>query len=63
MFSEVFFTGLYTSLIGLIIAVGTQCYKSKCKEVDLGCLKIIRDVEGEEELDRTPNPITSQNIL
>jgi hypothetical protein len=63
MFSEVFFTGLYTSLIGLIIAVGTQCYKSKCKEVDLCCLKIIRDVEGEEELDRTPNPITSQNNL
>ena len=63
MFSEVFFTGLYTSLIGLIIAVGTQCYKSKCKEVDLCCLKIIRDVEGEEELDRTPNPIASQNNL
>jgi hypothetical protein len=63
MFSEVFFTGLYTSLIGLIIAVGTQCYKSKCREVDLCCLKIIRDVEGEEELDRTPNPITSQNNL
>jgi len=63
MFSEVFFTGLYTSLIGLIIAVGTQCYKSKCREVDLCCLKFIRDVEGEEELDRTPNQITSQNNL
>ena len=63
MFSEVFFTGLYTSLIGLIIAVGTQCYKSKCREVDLCCLKIIRDVEGEEELDRTPNPMASQNNL
>jgi len=63
MFSEVFFTGLYTSLIGLIIAVGTQCYKSKCKEVNLCCLKIIRDVEGEESLDRIPNPIASQNNL
>jgi hypothetical protein len=63
MFSEVFFTGLYTSLIGLIIAVGTQCYKSKCKEVNICCLKIIRDVEGEESLDRIPNPIASQNNL
>ena len=63
MFSEVFFTGLYTSLIGLIIAVGTQCYKSKCKEVNICCLKIIRDVEGEESLDRIPNPLSSQNNL
>jgi hypothetical protein len=58
MFSEVFFTGLYTSAIGLIIAVGAQCYKSKCKEVSCCCIKIIRDVEGEEELDMNPNGST-----
>jgi hypothetical protein len=63
MFSEVFFTGLYSSLIGFLIAIGTQCYKSKCKEVNICCIKIIRDVEGEEQLDRTPNPIQSQNNL
>ena len=63
MFSEVFYTGLYTSLIGLVIAVGSQCYKSKCSQVDICCIKIIRDVEGEEQLDRTPNPIASQNDL
>ena len=63
MFSEVFYTGLYTSLIGLVIAVGSQCYKSKCSQVDICCIKIIRDVEGEEQLDRTPNPIASQNAL
>jgi hypothetical protein len=51
MFSEIFFTGLYTSAIGLIIAVGAQCYKSKCKEVSCCFFKIIRDVEGEEEID------------
>jgi hypothetical protein len=66
MFSEVFFTGLYTSAIGLIIAVGAQCYKSKCKEVSCCCIKIIRDVEGEEELDATTNvptnPISSQAL-
>ena len=63
MMSEVFFTGLYSSLIGFLIAIGAQCYKSKCKQVDICCIKIIRDVEGEEELDRQPNPIQSQNGL
>ena len=64
MFSEVFFTGLYSSMIGFLIATGAQCYKSKCKEVEICCIKIIRDVEGEEQLDRQPtNPINAQNDL
>ena len=63
MFSEVFFTGLYSSLIGFLLAMGAQCYKSKCSQVDICCIKITRDVEGEEALDRPPNPITSQNNL
>ena len=63
MFSEVFFTGLYSSLIGFLLAMGAQCYKSKCKEVNIGCIKVIRDVEGEEELARNPNPIQSQSNL
>jgi hypothetical protein len=64
MFSEVFFTGLYSSLIGFLLAMGAQCYKSKCKEVDFCCIKIIRDVEGEEQLDQRPNnPIQSNGNL
>ena len=65
MFSEVFFTGLYSSLIGFILAVGAQCYKSKCREVKICCIKITRDVEGEEILDiQVPtNPIQSNNNL
>ena len=62
--SEVFWTGLYSSLIGFILAMGSQCYKSKCKKVNFCCIKIVRDVEGEEALDRAPtNPIQSQNNL
>jgi hypothetical protein len=58
MFSEVFFTGLYSSLIGFLLAMGAQCYKSKCKEVSFCCIKIIRDVEGEEILDNArQNPV------
>ena len=65
MMSEVFWTGLYSSLIGFLLAMGSQCYKSKCKEVSFCCIKIIRDVEGEEELDvqQPRNPIQSQNNL
>jgi hypothetical protein len=65
MFSEVFFTGLYSSLIGFLIAIGAQCYKSKCKEVNFCCIKILRDVEGEEALDtqQPRNPLQSQNNL
>jgi Flp pilus assembly protein protease CpaA len=50
-FTEIFYTFLITSLIGLILAISKLCYKSKCKEINLCCLKIIRDVEGEEKLD------------
>ena len=62
MISEVFWTGLYTSAIGLIIAVSSQCYKSKCKEVSCCCIKIIRDVQIEDELDiqQPRNPINTE---
>ena len=65
MMSEVFWTGLYSSLIGFLLAMGSQCYKSKCKEVNFCCIKILRDVEGEEALDiqHPRNPIQSQNNL
>ena len=65
MMSEVFWTGLYSSLIGFLLAMGSQCYKSKCKEVNFCCIKIVRDVDGEEALDiqQPRNPIQSQNNL
>lgn len=56
--SEVFWTGLYSSLIGFVLAIGSQCYKSKCSKVEFCCIKIIRDTTIEEEIDtnqpRTP---------
>ena len=63
MFTETFYVGLYSALMAFVLAIGAQCYKSKCKEVNMCCIKIVRDVEGEEQLDRTPNPIASQNTL
>ncbi len=65
MFSEVFFTGLYSSLIGFLLAMGAQCYRSKCSQVKVCCITINRDVAGEEQLDQrlAQNPIQSQSNL
>ena len=36
----------------------------ECREVKIGCIKVIRDVEGEEKIDQiSPNPIQSNNNL
>ena len=64
--SEVFWSGTITSLIGFTLAMGAQCYKSKCSRVEFCCFEIIRDTTVEEELDiqqRPQNPIQSQNGL
>ena len=66
MFTETFYVGLYTALMGFVLAVINQLYRSKCKEVDVCCIRIIRDVEGEEQLDAQQirsNPIQSQSDL
>ncbi len=66
MFSEVFFTGLYSSIIGFLLAMGAQCYRSKCSQVEICCIKVIRNTTAEEELDiqqRPTNPMQSQQGL
>jgi hypothetical protein len=50
-FSETFYVGLYTSLMAFLLAIGRMWYKSKCKEVKVCCVKIVRDVNIEEEID------------
>ena len=61
VFSEVFWTGLYTAGVGVILAVMNQCYKSKCREIDICCIKIIRDVAIEEHIDKpTTSPIRQE---
>ena len=65
MFSEVFFTGFYSSLIGFLLAMGAQCYKSKCEKVSLCCMTIQRNIQAEEDIDiqqRPQNPITTQSL-
>ncbi len=62
MLSEVFWTFLISSVCGVILVGVRLCYKSKCKEVDFCCLKIVRDVEGEEKIDaNNPQRINANN--
>ena len=51
MLSEVFWTFLITSVIGLIMGVVRMLYKSKCKTFSCCGLHVDRDVAGEEKLD------------
>ena len=46
---QIFWTFFITSMVGFVLALTKMCYKSKCKEVDLCCVKIIRDTEIEEK--------------
>ena len=56
-FNAVFWSFFITSTIGFILGLAKMAYKSKCKEVSCGCIKIIRDVESEIEIDELqPNP-------
>ena len=58
-FSEIFATFIVSSCVALILASMRLCYKSKCKTVDMCCIKIVRDIEAETELELN-NPIQSQ---
>jgi hypothetical protein len=48
MLSEIFWTFFISSVCGVLLVAIRVCYKSKCKEVDFCCLKIVRDVDVEE---------------
>jgi len=51
--SETFWALLLTTVSGFLLVTLKFCYKSKCKTVDMCCLKIVRDVEIEKEEDLT----------
>jgi len=40
--------GISIGFFGLVLRL---CYKSKCKQIECCCLKIIRDTENEEKID------------
>lgn len=59
---QIFWTFFITSMVGLVLALTRMAYKSKCRQIDCGCIKITRDTETEEkemEFDRT-HPLESE---
>jgi hypothetical protein len=35
-------------MIGLVMGLSRMAYKSKCKDIEICCIKIVRDTETEE---------------
>jgi hypothetical protein len=59
-FDAVFWSFFIKSVNGLLFGLSKMAYKSKCKEVQFCCLKIVRDTDTEEkemEFERT-HPLT-----
>jgi hypothetical protein len=64
--SEVFWISFITATITFLGITAKMCYKSKCKQVECCCIKIIRDVETEEkemEFLALRQPTSSQNDI
>jgi hypothetical protein len=49
--SEVFWGLFLTTTVGLILALGKMCYKSKCSTIELCCFKIVRNIDAEVKED------------
>ena len=47
--TEVFWVTFVATISGMIIKLASMWYKSKCKEVEVCCLKIVRDTVAEEK--------------
>jgi hypothetical protein len=53
--SEVFWSFFITSIIGLMLAIGKMCYKSKCSQIEICCIKVTRNIEAEVKEDLAGN--------
>ena len=69
MLSEIFWSTFVGIVAGLVLAVSNQLFKSECKEVSCCCIKIVRDIEAETELEmrqpvapQSPNPIKTRDL-
>jgi hypothetical protein len=66
--SEIFWSSFITIGSGMVLALFALCYRSKCIEIQIGCIKIKRDVQLEEkELEFTTthqpsNPINNDVV-
>ena len=57
-----FYMFLITSVIGCFGMSLRMMYKSKCKEVDFCCIRVLRDTQGEEKIDEIENNNKKEQI-
>lgn len=57
--SEVFYVCLVTTASATLIKLATLCFKSKCRECSVcgGRIKIIRDIQAENEIELANPPL------
>ena len=62
MLSEVFWVAFISTASALIIKIASLAYKSKCRECNICCIKIIRDttIEEKEEEFRISHSVNNQ---
>ena len=60
-----FYLSVLTLMMGGVGLIVRYSYKSKCKEVQCGCLKIVRDIEIEEreDIEERKHPMPSSPSL
>ena len=49
--TEMFWMFFISSLVGFILAIGKICYKSKCSQIEICCIKVTRNIELEIKQD------------
>jgi len=59
--TEVFWVTFVTTVCAMLIKLASMCYKSKCKEVDFCCIRIVRDTVSEEKEEEFRIEHPSQN--
>lgn len=60
-----FYLSALTLVLGCLGLIVRYSYKSKCKEVQLCCVKIVRDTEAEEreDIEEMKHPVPSSPSL
>jgi hypothetical protein len=59
--SEVFWAAFVTTIVGFLLAIGKFCYKSKCSQIEICCIKITRNIDAELREDLETGDSTKNN--
>jgi hypothetical protein len=62
MLSEVFWVAFISTMSATLIKCFAMLYKSKCREVECCCIKIVRDLEAEAAAEALEQQNNRQNL-